>query len=313
LGDCLRLTYAITPPNRATSLERRQTLAAAQSARLSELPIDALLVYDLQDEAVRNQSPRPFPFVPKVDALGYAFDDLNVGKLPRVIYRTVAEQDEGSFRLWLDRLQAEGGHAILVGSPSRDSCPSLTLKQAFALCRAHSPTLFWGGVVIAERHQLSGAEDVRICAKMQHGCRFFVSQTVWSTCATKQLLSDLCVRAEVAGVALPPLLLTLSPCGSEQTLLFQEWLGVSVPAAVKRELRFAKDMLSRSIELAVETFAEVHDFASEQGITVGCNVESVSSRAVEIDASMELVRRIDRLQCRAAKADAASVGIRAAE
>lgn len=305
MGVCLRLTYAITPPNRATSLERRQTLAAAQSARLSELPIDALLVYDLQDEAVRNHAPRPFPFVPKVDALSYAFDDLSVGKLPRVIYRTLADQDEDSFRLWLDRLQAKGGLSVLVGSPSHDYCPAFTLKRAFALCRAHAPGLSFGGVVIAERHQVSGSEDVRIQEKMQQGCRFFVSQTVWSARATMRLLTDLCMRAEVTGAPVPTLLMTLSPCGSEQTLLFQEWLGVSVPRAVKRELLLAKDMLNRSIELAVDTFAEVKDFASELGITLGCNVESVSSRAVEIDASIELVRRIDRLQGRAAKPDAA--------
>lgn len=295
------------------SSERRQALAASQSARLSQLPIDALLVYDLQDEATRNGTPRPFPFVPKVDALSYAFDDLSVGQLPRVIYRTVAEQNDASLRLWLDRLQALGGLAVLVGAPSHDSCPALTLKQAFSLCRAHAPTLTFGAVMIAERHQTSGAEDVRICAKMQQGCQFFVSQTVWSTGATKQLLQDLSLRAEVAGAPLPPLLLTLSPCGSEQTLLFQEWLGVSVPRALKRELLLAKDMLSRSIELAVETFAEVSDFASEQGITVGCNVESVCSRAVEIEASMELVRRIDRLQCRSEQAAPVCAGTRAAE
>jgi hypothetical protein len=305
MGVSLRLTYAVTPPNRTTSLERRQALAASQSARLSALPIDALLVYDLQDEATRNGMPRPFPFVPKVDALGYAFDDLSVGQLPRVIYRTVAEQNEASFRHWLDRLQALGGRGVFVGAPSHRFRPSLTLAQAFSMCRAHTPALSFGGVMIAERHQTPGAEDVRMWVKMQQGCQFFVSQTVWSACATKQLLRDLCARAEVTGVPLPPILLTLSPCGSEQTLLFQEWLGVSVPPTLRLELLRARDMLERSVELAVETFAELSDFASEQGISVGCNVESVCARAVEIEASIELVRRIDRYQRRTAQADAA--------
>jgi hypothetical protein len=291
----LRITYAITPPNQSTLLERRRTLAAVQSACLAQLPIDALLVYDLQDEAARNGAPRPFPFVPKVDALSYAFEELRVGELPRVIYRTVADQEEASLRRWLDRLQALGGQAVFVGAPSHHSCPALTLAQAFSVCRAHAPTLAFGGVVIAERHQTSGAEDVRLLAKAQQGCRFFVSQTVWSANATKQLLRDLRLRAEVSGAPLPPLLLTLSPCGSEQTLLLQEWLGVNVPPAVKRELLQAKDMLARSVELAVEIFAEVRDFAKGQGVTVGCNVESVSSRAVEVEASIELVRRIARL------------------
>src|SRR6478609_4458967 len=74
-----RLTYAITPPNQTTPEERRRTIAAAQSARVSSLPVDALLVYDVQDEAARNGSPRPFPFAPKFDPLSYAFDDLQIG------------------------------------------------------------------------------------------------------------------------------------------------------------------------------------------------------------------------------------------
>jgi hypothetical protein len=55
-----RLTYAIAPPNRTTAPERRREIAAEQSARISALPIDALLVYDVQDEAARNASQRPF-------------------------------------------------------------------------------------------------------------------------------------------------------------------------------------------------------------------------------------------------------------
>jgi hypothetical protein len=131
---------------------------------------------------------------------------------------------------------------------------------------------------------------------MQQGCRFFVSQTVWSVSRTKELLRDLRVRAELEGVDVPPILLTFSPCGSPQTLQFQEWLGVEVPPEVKRELLSAPDMLARSIQLATEAFAEARAFARAQGLTVGCNVESVCSRAVEVEASAELVHSIARLE-----------------
>lgn len=113
--------------------------------------------------------------------------------------------------------------------------------------------------------------------------------------ATKQLLLDLRVRAEREGGQAPHILLTFSPCGSPQTLEFIEWLGVALPHAVKRELLSAKDMFMRSIELATEAFAEVRAFAAEQGLTVGCNVESVSSRAAEVEASVELLHRVDQL------------------
>jgi len=105
-------------------------------------------------------------------------------------------------------------------------------------------------------------------------------------------------RASAEGGVVPPILLTISPCGSPQTLDFLKLLGVEVPQAVKRDLLSARDMVSRSVELAAEAYAEVRPFAAEQGLTVGCNVESVSSRAAEVDASVELVHRIHALQAR---------------
>lgn len=297
-----RLTYAVAPPNQTTPEERRRAIAAAQSACISALPLDALLVYDVQDEAARNGSPRPFSFTPKVDPLTYAFDALEVGSLPRVVYRAVAEQVEPELCQWLDRLQAQGGLAVLVGAPSRHMTSSLTLPQAYSLCRSHAPGLAFGGVVIPERHEAAGAEDERVWAKLQQGCRFFVSQTVWSVSATKRLLFDLRLRAELEGGQAPPILLTFSPCGSAQTLQFMEWLGVLLPDQVKRDLLSAPDMLKRSVELATEAFAEIRAFAATHDLSVGCNVESVSSRAAEVEASVELVHRIDRLDPRPAPA-----------
>jgi len=230
--------------------------------------------------------------MPKVDPLGYALDELQLGTLPCIIYRAVADQDESSLCEWFERLHAQGGRAVLVGAPSRETSTALTLPQAFSLCRRHTPGLAFGGVVIAERHETAGAEDARVWAKHQQGCTFFVSQTVWSVATTKRLLLDLRLRSELEGGHAPHVLLTFSPCGSPQTLEFLQWLGVTVPETVQRELLAATDMMRRSIELASEAFAELRSFAAEHGLSVGCNVESVSSRATEVEASVELVRRV---------------------
>lgn len=288
-----RLTYAITPPSRTAPPERRRAIAAAQSARVSQLPVDAVLIYDVQDEGTRNESPRPFPFVPKVDPLTYAFDELALTGLPRVVYRAIADQNAQSLGSWLDRLQARAGAAVLVGAPSRHASTALTLSEALTACREHRPWLPLGGVVIPERHRPHADEVARVWDKTQRGCRFFVSQTVWSVPQTRRLLADLWRRRE--GRALPHIVLTFSPCGSPQTLQFLEWLGVEVPEPIRRELCSAKDMLARSVDLAADAFAELQAFAAQQGFSVGCNVESVSSRTAEIEASVELVGRIDRL------------------
>lgn len=308
----LRITYAITPPNRTISAERRAALVAAQSARIATLPIDALLVYDLQDEAARNSAPRPFPFVPKLDALSYAYDELRLGSLPRVVYRTLGDQNEALLRQWLARLRAQAGLAVFVGAPSRASAAigstALPLSRAFEVCREYAPVTPFGGVLIAERHQRSGDEDHRAWTKVEQGCRFFVTQTTWSVTATLALLRDLKHLAEQASAPMPTLLLTASPCGSAQTLAFQEWLGVHLPPPIKHDLLSAKCMLTRSVELAFDVFRELHALALTQGIAVGCNVESVSSRTAEVDASHELTHRVARYLAQQ-HADSPRVGV----
>jgi len=299
LREAPRLTYAITSPNVTTPPARRRALAEAQSRRIAGLPVDLLFVYDVQDEAARNGAMRPFPFVAKTDPLSYAFDELAVGGLPRVVYRAVAGQTPSSLRLWLEKLQAHGGRAVLVGAPSRHMVTPLRLAEAFALCRSEFPRVVFGGVVIPERHHGPGDEDARVWSKMQQGCAFFVSQTVWCVETAKTMLRDLHTKIEREGIAPPPILLTFSPCGSPQTLAFLEWLGVRVPSPVARELLGAEDMLARSVDLATEAFAELAHQAAELGLTIGCNVESVSSRPAEVDASVELLHRIDRLDARA--------------
>lgn len=292
------LTYALTPPNRAAPLERRRAIAAAQSARIRALPVDALIVYDVQDEQARNRAPRPFPFALKMDPLTYAYEELDVGDLPRIVYRSVSDQSPASLSNWLSVLTACGGRTVLVGAPSGKLRPQLTLPEALALCRAHVPQLAMGGVVIPERHLTTGNEDRRVWDKVHAGCQFFVSQTVWNVDAAKLLLHALKARADRLEKPPPPILITLSPCGSLQTLAFLEWLGVNVPREVRQQLTDAAHMLERSVALAEHVFQQLYVFGRERGLVIGCNVESVSSRAVEIDAAAELVHRIHALQRR---------------
>jgi 5,10-methylenetetrahydrofolate reductase len=233
--------------------------------------------------------------VPKVEPHQYAFEARKIGANPRVVYRAVAQQDAPTLRGWLDALRARGGLPVLVGAPSRAIDTALTLPQALAVCRQHAPELPFGGVLIPERHQTRGGEEARVWSKMQQGCRFFVSQTVWCVATTKQLLRDLRLRAEQERRPAPPILLTFSPCGSPQTLKFLEWLGVAVPAATKRELLASHDMLARSVALASDAFAEIRAYAKSQGLHVGCNVESVTARSCEVEASLELLSRVDAL------------------
>jgi hypothetical protein len=290
-----RLTYGITPPKVAFTTERRKTLAAQQTARISALPVDGLVVYDLQDESSRTDAVRPFPFMQTVDPLEYALDDLGGLRLPKIVYRSVAKMDAPAMRAWMRRAQDTGSRAVFVGAPSRDAEVRLRLSDAYRLRSEHCDPLPLGGVAIAERHRAKGVEDQRVLSKVDAGCSFFITQAVYDVTATKDLLSDLWFRCQTEERPLPPVLVTLSPCGSLKTLEFLDWLGVVVPRWVRNELQHASDILQASVDATMAAFAELHAFADAKGFQIGCNIESVALRKAEIDASVEMVHRVARV------------------
>ena len=73
-----------------------------------------------------------------------------------------------------------------------------------------------------------------------------------------------------------------------------KWLGIAFPRWLENDLRFANDPLEMSLRLCERIFEEIWDYAKTKGIPVGVNVESVSIRKDEIDASVELFRRLRR-------------------
>ena len=85
-----------------------------------------------------------------------------------------------------------------------------------------------------------------------------------------------------------PFILSFSPCGSLKTMEFMKWLGISFPRWLENDLRTAPDVLRKSIDLALQIFEDVRVFAKDKGIPLGVNVESVSIRKEEIEASGEL-------------------------
>lgn len=282
------LTYGITPPKRSYSADRLAEIAAAQIARIRQLPVDALVVYDIQDESMRTEVPRPFPFLECVDAAEYALDALAALDIPKIVYRCVAPLSKEELAASLRRLDGSSCLSVLVGAASRHQPVSLKLPEACAIARGESPGLPIGGVLIAERHAQTHAEDQRAIAKMDAGCTYFITQAVYSIDATKNLLSDFAYRCEAEQRPMPPVLITLSPCGSVRTLDFLRWLGVSVPRWLENDLRRSRDILRASLKVCAEVLADLHDFATTHGIPLGCNVESVSLSKVEIEASVEL-------------------------
>ena len=66
------LLYGTTPPREGTPPEQVDSAADKLAARLAGLPLDGVVVYDIQDETGRTAAPRPFPFIGTVDPRDYA-------------------------------------------------------------------------------------------------------------------------------------------------------------------------------------------------------------------------------------------------
>jgi len=77
-----------------------------------------------------------------------------------------------------------------------------------------------------------------------------------------------------------------------KTLEFLQWLGVDVPRWIENELRHADDTLEVSYDQAVTTAVELIAFCRRVGVPFGLNVESLSIRKVEIEASVRLAERL---------------------
>lgn len=293
--------YGIAPPKLATEPERVHEIASQQIARIRLLAPDGLVVYDIQDEPGRSGEARPFPFLPTIDPEVYAYDTLAELAIPKIVYRCVGSHPREVFSNWIDTVRAATARrlSVFVGAPrGRSRNPALPLADAYALAQA-APNLVLGGIAIAERHVAKEDEHHRMLAKQSAGCHFFITQAVYDAASTKSLLSDyaLALRASDRAPALAPapIVLTFAPCGSVRTLEFMKWLGISFPRWLENELRHSTDTLERSIELCESVFADVQDYAREKQLPIGVNVESVSIRKAEVDASVELYRRLSSI------------------
>ncbi len=286
------LLFALTPPRRSTAPDRVQEIADVTFDRLAPLDLDGLVLYDIDDESDRNPDERPFPFLPTMDPADYLAAHLASWQTPVVVYRAVGKYAEPELRSWLDAQDPARSLSVFVGPSSHDKAVATSLRRAQELRTETRPDLLLGGVAIPERHTRRGEEHLRLIAKQEAGCSFFVTQVVYDVNAAKNLVSDYRYACAERGIAPAPIVFTFSVCGSMRTMEFLSWLGVDVPRWIQNELRHAEDTLDASFDQAEATALELIAFCRRLGVPFGLNVESVSIRREEIEASVRLAERL---------------------
>ena len=275
------LLYGTTPPRAGTAEDGVRQAAEKLAARLAPLPLDGVVVYDIQDETGRVAAPRPFAFSGTVDPRAYA----KLLHRPTIVYKALGSMDEQAWRAWLDATVPHHALVSVVGRPTSGVRHALPLSRAIRIAAERCTV---GGVLIAERHSAERSEAARLLAKSIEGCGYFISQTVYHAGATVRLLADYARDCRGAGVEPRRIVLTFSPVGREKTMAFLNWLGVRIPPETGRAILGAASPLAKSIEICRDNLRRILEQPYAREIPLGINVESVSINKDEIDASVDL-------------------------
>ena len=95
------LLYGTTPPRAGSAASAVESAATKLAARLAPLPLDGIVVYDIQDESGRTSVPRPFAFTGTVDPRAYAKRLRELTGLHAITYKCVGEADAAAWNDWL--------------------------------------------------------------------------------------------------------------------------------------------------------------------------------------------------------------------
>lgn len=285
------LFYGTTPPRANTPEEKVRNTADKLVERIGGLPLDGIVVYDVQDESSRTRTPRPFPFLPTMDSRTYAHLLHTLTGTPVITYKSVAQASEEAWDAWLTETRKTYGinYLSLVGLPSSQNAQStLSLSKATQVAAVHPASFVLGGVAIAERHCEERSESQRLLQKAAHGCRFFISQAVYHPETTIRLLQDYHRDCEQQGVAPRRIVLTFVPCGRAKTMEFMKWLGIAIPAHTEQAILASSTPVTESIKACCTNLRAILEQPYVETLPLGINVESVSIYRDEIDGSIEL-------------------------
>jgi 5,10-methylenetetrahydrofolate reductase len=289
------LLYGTTPPREGAPDELVQTAARRLVERIGSLPLDGLIVYDLQDEAARTSVARPFPFARTIDSRSYSGLLAALAGKPAVTYKCIGQLDEAGWRAWLDETARDTSVRTftIVGRPtSTGASYPMSLARAFEIARAHAAGFTLGAVAIAERHGSTPTESARMADKAARGCRFFVTQAIYDPEATVLLLRDYARECRARGLLPSRVIFTFTPCGRQKTMDFMRWLGISIPEATARVILAAPSPLERSLEVCCDNLRAILAQPGFEAVPLGVNVESVSINRDEIEASVDLVHAV---------------------
>jgi len=287
--------YGTVPPRQSTPLEKVRVFAKSLVEDVEKLGVDALVIYDVQDEPSRTGENRPFPFARSHEPEVFAkiIKEYTTKPLECIVYRAlpyITKQQVEDFLEYVHE-EAKCNMVAFVGGPSKHG--GLSVIEAAELAQKQSYPLCIGGVTLAERHRDTGKEDEVVACKVKHGLAFFTSQVVYNADNAISFLKDyhnLCKRDNRSPGRI---IFTFAPFSRQETADFLCWLGVELPkGTIKRVLSRStpKERVNEAIEICRENLRRILDACERYAVDVpiGFNAECVSKHKEEIEGALEL-------------------------
>jgi hypothetical protein len=108
----------------------------------------------------------------------------------------------------------------------------------------------------------------------------------------KNFISDYCFAVEDQGLPKKYFVFTLTICGTVETLKLMNWLGIDIPKWLKNDLIRSKNIIDESIMQNIRIAKELNEYCNEKNISCGFNVESISPKKAEVDATVILFNEL---------------------
>ncbi len=270
----------VPPPRRLgeDGLERR---FRRLGLLLEQFPFAAVNLPEIREEPSRSeQGERNTPFEPRFSPRSIAREIRERFGCPAIVNHVVATRPRDDLSEWLLEATEDYGieDFVLVGPSTSDDRPvGPSVIEANAIARECLPAgVRIGNICIPGRHARGVDEAERMEAKAVSGADFFTSQILYHATPCQLLLDDLAERSPRASQT--PLLISLCPLRSKESISFLRWLGVELDQRTAERLSVDREhVLERSIEHLLGIWQRIRAHARERRIALplGLNIAPV--------------------------------------
>jgi len=166
--------YGTVPPRQSVPVEKVHKIAEKLISEVSGLGVDALVIYDVQEESGRIEGERPYPFSPSMRPEVYVaiLKEHMKSPIECIVYHALPYQSKEDFTKCMDKALEAGVNAIvLVGGPTTHG--GYSVLEAAQVLQDKSYPFCIGGITLPERHTATGREHLIVAEKVGKGISFF--------------------------------------------------------------------------------------------------------------------------------------------